>query len=67
MISKTFGTLKKDLKLKNSVLEKEDDKNEGESEYEDELEYDKTDVECVIDSIEDKGKHAIQFLINKSV
>ncbi|CAB4408147.1 unnamed protein product [Rhizophagus irregularis] len=40
-----------------------DDKNEGESECEDELKYDKTDAEYVI---EDKGKHAIQFLINKS-
>ncbi|CAB5389326.1 unnamed protein product [Rhizophagus irregularis] len=39
----------------------------GECECEDELKYDKTDVEYVIDSIEDKRKHTIQFLINKSV
>ncbi|CAB4383619.1 unnamed protein product [Rhizophagus irregularis] len=57
----------KQLEAKSSNLKKEDDKNEGECECEDELKYDKTDVEYVIDSIEDKRKHTIQFLINKSV
>ncbi|CAB5389360.1 unnamed protein product [Rhizophagus irregularis] len=59
-----WNVKKRQLEAKSSNLKKEDDKNEGESECEDELKYDKTDVEY---AIEDKGKHAIQFLINKSV